>query len=194
MMTTTPNLDDPRVKRTRQLLQQALIALIQEKSFQDITVQDIAERATVNRATFYAHFEDKYALLDTCMREQFHQMLAHRLPDNATLQPAALRILVATTCEFLALVQHDCSPADQQFDPLLETVLQGELYIVLVGWLKRASALRRQQVPIETTATVVSWAIFGGANAWSRSDRRRPIAEIADQIIAVITQGLERLI
>jgi AcrR family transcriptional regulator len=192
-MTTTPNLDDPRVKRTRQLLQQALIALIQEKAFQDITVQDIADRATVNRATFYAHFEDKYSLLDTCMREQFQQMLAHRLPDNAIIQPAALRILVATTCEFLALVQHDCSPADQQFDPLLETVLQGELYTVLVGWLRRTPTERSRRIPIETTATVVSWAIFGGANAWSRSDRRRPVAEIADQIIAVVTQGLDHL-
>ena len=193
-MTTTPNLDDPRVKRTRQLLQQALIALMQEKAFQDITVQDIAERATVNRATFYAHFEDKYALLDTCMREQFQQMLAHRLSGTATLQPAALRNLVATTCEFLALVQHDCTPADHQFDPLLETVLQGELYTVLVGWLRRASTQRSQQVPIETTATVISWAIFGGANAWSRSDRRPPVSEVADQIIAVVTQGLERLV
>ncbi len=60
---------DPRVKRTRQLLQRAFLDLYQEKSFSLITVQDIAERATVNRVTFYAHFEDKYALMDSLMRE-----------------------------------------------------------------------------------------------------------------------------
>ena len=41
---------DPRVKRTRQLIQQAFMQLLSEKDFQNITVQDISERAEVNRA------------------------------------------------------------------------------------------------------------------------------------------------
>ncbi|MBI4304912.1 MAG: TetR family transcriptional regulator, partial [Chloroflexi bacterium] len=48
------NPQDPRVKRTRKLLHDAFDSLLSEKSFEAITVQDIAERATVNRATFYA--------------------------------------------------------------------------------------------------------------------------------------------
>ncbi|RJP51863.1 MAG: TetR family transcriptional regulator [Anaerolineaceae bacterium] len=55
---------DPRVKRTRQLLEEAFSELIQEKDFQSISIQDITVRAGINRATFYAHFPDKYALLD----------------------------------------------------------------------------------------------------------------------------------
>jgi AcrR family transcriptional regulator len=51
---------DPRVRRTRQLLQDALLALLAEKRFEAITVQDITERATLNHATFYAHFADKW--------------------------------------------------------------------------------------------------------------------------------------
>jgi AcrR family transcriptional regulator len=51
---------DPRVKRTRQLLLQAFTAVLAEKrSIPSITIRDITQRATVNRATFYAHFEDK---------------------------------------------------------------------------------------------------------------------------------------
>ena len=49
---------DPRVKRTRKLLQQAFLELFQEKGFAAISIQDITERATANRATFYAHFAD----------------------------------------------------------------------------------------------------------------------------------------
>lgn len=65
-MATAINLSDPRVKRTRQALLQAFVALLEEKqNFHSISVQDIAERATVNRATFYDHFEDKYALLES---------------------------------------------------------------------------------------------------------------------------------
>lgn len=54
---------DPRVKRTRQLLRTALIELIPEKGYNAITIQDITERATLNRATFYLHFRDKDDLL-----------------------------------------------------------------------------------------------------------------------------------
>jgi len=54
---------DPRVRRTRQSIVQAFMKLINQKGFQAISVQDITEQAGINRATFYAHFPDKYALL-----------------------------------------------------------------------------------------------------------------------------------
>ena len=81
-MTVTPvkNEQDPRVKRTRQLLQDAFMSLLGEKDFQTVTVQDIAERATVNRATFYADYSDKYDLADRLAREQFQQQLAASVP------------------------------------------------------------------------------------------------------------------
>ncbi len=56
--------EDPRVLRTQQLLLQAFSDLFSEKGFHAMTVQDITERARVNRGTFYTHFEDKYAILD----------------------------------------------------------------------------------------------------------------------------------
>lgn len=56
--------NDPRVIRTRNLIQDAFRSLAKEKKIEAITIKDIAERATVNRATFYAHFEDKNALLE----------------------------------------------------------------------------------------------------------------------------------
>jgi AcrR family transcriptional regulator len=54
---------DRRVQRTRKLLQDALIALILEKGYEVVTVQDIIDRANVGRSTFYAHFLDKQQLL-----------------------------------------------------------------------------------------------------------------------------------
>ena len=54
---------DRRIQRTRQLLLNALVQLILEKDYEAITVQDIIDRANVGRSTFYAHFEDKEALL-----------------------------------------------------------------------------------------------------------------------------------
>ena len=61
--------EDLRVRRTRKALMQALIELTIEKGFSAITVQDIADRAMVNRATFYRHYLDKYDLFDQYMNE-----------------------------------------------------------------------------------------------------------------------------
>lgn len=54
---------DLRVHRTKKLIGEAFIALMQEKSFDEITVKDIADRAFVNRNTFYLHYRDKNDLL-----------------------------------------------------------------------------------------------------------------------------------
>src|SRR5215207_1076365 len=54
---------DRRTRRTRQLLRDAFVALLKEKRYEDISVQDIIERADVARSTFYVHYVDKEDLL-----------------------------------------------------------------------------------------------------------------------------------
>ena len=49
---------DRRIQRTRKVLHEALVALILEKEFNKVTVQDVIERANVGRSTFYSHFKD----------------------------------------------------------------------------------------------------------------------------------------
>jgi AcrR family transcriptional regulator len=55
---------DLRVQRTRKLLQEAFKALVVEAGFDAITIQMLADRALVNRATFYRHYQDKYDLAE----------------------------------------------------------------------------------------------------------------------------------
>lgn len=66
---TTQILEDLRVRRTRKLLQKAMLEAASEKGFAQVTVRDITERAMVNRGTFYRHYEDKYDLLTHYMGE-----------------------------------------------------------------------------------------------------------------------------
>jgi AcrR family transcriptional regulator len=61
--------EDLRVRRTRKLLQQALIEGTVEKGFAALTVRDITRRAMVNRSTFYRHYLDKYDLLEQHLNE-----------------------------------------------------------------------------------------------------------------------------
>src|SRR6266567_4716760 len=90
------NQADPRVRRTRKLLQQALTDLLAEKSFHSINVQDVVDRATVNRATFYAHFTDKYALLDYVVGDWFREELSSAGLGSTQFNESNLRRMIAT--------------------------------------------------------------------------------------------------
>ena len=65
---------DVRVRRTRDALGDALVALMQEKPFDSITVQDVLDRAQVGRSTFYSHFSDKDDLLMSDADEFFESI------------------------------------------------------------------------------------------------------------------------
>ncbi len=67
--------EDPRVLRTRKLLQDAFIELMGGHSFESITVQDITAAAKVNHATFYRHYRDKYHLADAIFAGALDSML-----------------------------------------------------------------------------------------------------------------------
>lgn len=72
------NKKDLRVVKTRTALYNALLASMAEKPFEDIRVSDICNKALINRSTFYAHFDDKYELLASCidnLKDSLHQKL-----------------------------------------------------------------------------------------------------------------------
>src|ERR1700679_4061572 len=95
-------LRDPRIPRTRQLLQEALQTLLRSRKFEDISVQDITEAATVNRATFYDHYTDKFALLDALAAGGFHKLLHERGVRYDAGCPTAASAIIRATCDYLA--------------------------------------------------------------------------------------------
>jgi AcrR family transcriptional regulator len=192
-MATPPKGIDPRVKRTRQLLQNAFTELMQEKGFSAISIQDITERAMVNRGTFYAHFADKYALLDSLIREQFQQVLASKLPPTSRWEKRTLCILIQTVLEYFREFHSHCQPVDT-LNPVFERSVQEELGGVLSTWLKQVPAAGRPwRVPVETIALVVSWAIFGVAVKWSHGEQTMSAEQMANDVLIVIMEGVSGL-
>jgi len=186
-MTALLNETDPRVKRTRQLLLQALSSLLAERSFLSISVQDIAARATVNRATFYAHFEDKYAMFESLIREGFQEQLESKLSMEAALTAVNLQKLIGTVIEYLGKLNTRCRAQDRRMDPLVESTIQDTLYQFLLALLKKESG--RPGSP-ETNASVMSWAIFGAAVQWSRSERAKSQDALAAEVFHALCCGV----
>jgi len=83
-----PEKKDRRMRKTRQVLRETLLTLLKEKRYEDISVQDIIERADVARSTFYVHYVDKDDLLTGShgifAENLGEQMLAHSAERSAS--------------------------------------------------------------------------------------------------------------
>jgi len=177
---------DPRVKRTRHMLEQAFMESVREKGFQAVSVQDITERAGVNRATFYAHFQDKYALLDHSIRQGFRQELEKRTLSACHFSIENLHALVVTVCEFNSNISGHCNPPQGQFESLIETQVKAQIYELLLAWLKNT----KSGVPPETAATAASWAIYGLAQQWSHNKNHPSAESFADEVLPIVAANL----
>lgn len=69
-----PRKPDRRIQRTRHLLREALMALIAEKGYDALTVQDVTDRANIARTTFYLHYKDIDDLLFSSMAEMYEEL------------------------------------------------------------------------------------------------------------------------
>lgn len=78
---------DRRVVRTRKMLRDAMIALAIQKGFAAVTVNDIAELAMVNRATFYRHYQDKYDLVESYLDELYAELNTETAPPPGPGEP-----------------------------------------------------------------------------------------------------------
>src|SRR6202051_438456 len=175
---------DPRIRRTRQLLQEALRKLLEQKEFDKISVQDITEAATVNRATFYAHYEDKFALLGELTRVTFLNLLEQR---NATFDggcTTAFQVIILAVCDYLSELQKSHSFNQHQFEPFVEATVIDQIRIVLLDGFQRHPVERT--VPAEMIAATASWAIYGAVKQWINTSERDPAEEFVSVAVELV--------
>jgi AcrR family transcriptional regulator len=189
MSSSLPNeKEDPRIIRTRNLILGAFMELLSEKGFQAMTVQDITERAGINRATFYDRFTDKYALLDYSINHMFRQEIEKRMLDACHYTDENLRALIIAVCEFVSNAIAHCKPANPQFESLMETQVKNQLQELLQVWLEQEES----SVDSKTAAIAASWALYGLVLEWShdKSTQRPAVEEYTDRIFPIIASSL----
>jgi AcrR family transcriptional regulator len=106
--------EDRRLRRTRQLLCDAFLALLQEKRYEAITVQDIVDRADVARSTFYAHYAGKDDLLVGPWGVFAGNLDRHRA--LKAQEDQASHLILSTRAWFYHI---------QAQDPILKTIVKG---------------------------------------------------------------------
>ena len=91
---------DRRIQRTRHMLSDALFALIVERGYDAITVQDITEHANVGRATFYLHYKDKEELLSESLQQLVNELTQYVEPNTGS--PATYKTLSVRVFQHIA--------------------------------------------------------------------------------------------
>jgi AcrR family transcriptional regulator len=179
---------DPRVKRTRNLILGAFESLLAEKGFEAISVQDVTGKAEINRATFYAHFHDKYELLDRSISQMFMQEIEKRTLNVCHYTPDNLRNLILAVCEFLSKTHSECAQPHQQFESLIEGTIKNILFELLSLWLKQTGTKVSTDIP----ATVATWAIYGLASYYSHMKKRPALEKFVDEALPLVAVNLEQ--
>jgi AcrR family transcriptional regulator len=180
---------DPRIRRTRQLLQQALEKLLGQKDFDKISVQDIAETATVNRVTFYDHYPDKFALLECVVGSRFQELLTERNIKFDGTCSSALKAIVCCVCDYLSGTRRMDSDRQRRMEPHLESAVIAVIRRILLDGLRQHPS--PSPVSLELIATTLSWAIYGAGQEWVRAPDRCETDEIVAIIVTLVSPILD---
>ena len=180
---------DPRVARTRKLIQDAFLAVLQEKGFEELSVQDVADRAGINRVTFYDHFVDRYALLRHAVRTAFQADVAARGLESRPLSAESVRELFLAACHYVAGLHQHCKPPHDHLDWIVGEVVadcSAELFR-LWSSARGGSAGRDRSRSIAETAAAAGSSLHALASRWSRGKKRGSAETYVESTLPIVT-------
>jgi AcrR family transcriptional regulator len=172
---------DPRILRSRRMLMEALARLLTKKEFEDVSVQEISDEATLNRATFYLHYADKSALLQAMTESRFRDLIERR-SITFTDCNGALRAIALGVCDYLA----ESTGCPTQ---LSRMALEGSIIPIVEDMFKEGLALHGKAPDADWSlpATTAAWAVFGAARRWFQTPNRIPAEEMAARIETMVS-------
>lgn len=184
---------DLRVIKTKRLLKETLLTLIQETGFENITVKKLTEQAKINRSTFYAHFYDKYDLLEKTMNEEllsFAEEVAPKSEDDlmATHIPKSLYLkatqYVYQQADFFKIMMGENGPPtfQQQFLQIIKKYMADHLE-------KFHSQPDKMDMPKGLFISYVAHAYMGVISYWLKSDMQFSPEYMAQKLSQMTLEG-----
>ena len=188
-------MSDLRVRRTRLHLRDALMDLMQEQPYETISVAEITERAMVNRATFYRHYEDKSDLFDRGMSEMLEEVRSIMEPVPELLEEYEIGEPPKNAAVLLGHVKANRHFYKLMFGPngVGEFVSRFRGFFVET-YLQRAGTVVRSyqatpRVPLSVLAHMWAGDLIGLLSWWVQGDCRVPEEDVADFMVAYVVMG-----
>ncbi|UQZ32219.1 TetR/AcrR family transcriptional regulator [Paenibacillus sp. PK3_47] len=180
---------DRRIKKSQDAIMEALISLMAEKDFEKITINEIAERADVNRGTVYAHYTDKYNLLELCVETRLDQLIESCMPVDGVMvegvMPSASRSSILQVFQML-----------EQNHLFYSTLLTSKgvpafkkrLQDMMIQSIRQQLADIHDNLPVqqEVMAQFLASAIVGVVEWWFTQPQRCSAEEITEQLWSLL--------
>ncbi|MDR1628691.1 MAG: TetR/AcrR family transcriptional regulator C-terminal domain-containing protein [Oscillospiraceae bacterium] len=167
--------NDHRIKLTKMMIRQSFLSLLREKPINKITIKELCEKAGINRATFYAHYEDIYALMDETKNELAESILhaVHEISSTALLSD-----FYAEICRTISEHRDSCEAifgkyGDADFAVAVVELARGQC---LALWRQTGAA---KEDDLEMLYTFVSYGSIAVIRSWVQSGMQQPPEVIA---------------
>lgn len=186
---------DLRVKRTHKMIIEAFIRLVEEKGYDNVTVQDIADEAMINRATFYAHFKDKQDLY-----EQIFEIAINAFTSVLDLEQLVhgnrikvKQIIFALTNIYKNIQERKSfflTIMDGSSNELLRKKLEELLYNKYANIFNRLKIKENElEVPIDFIIEYMTSIFIGTLHWWITSDTNMSAEQLAALVVKLVGNG-----
>lgn len=186
--------EDLRIIKTKRALYEAFVSLLSEKSFEELTVNELCDRADVRRATFYTHYADKLHFL-TCftrgLADGFNDGFFSSDPPETA--PEYYTEYILRIIEFL-----------ETHDALVQNLIKSDLFPAVISMITeqnyrhtrerleaRVAAGRNLNYSPEVTASMLNGGAATSLYMWLLEGKKKSPAELASEISRMISTALE---
>ena len=188
-----PKKSDQRVRLTRQLLQKALLSLLQEKPIGAITVKELCAAAGVNRGTFYTHYQDIYALLEEIEGEIVSEFRLTLSRHSLQAEPTARQSVVSIYTEIFELIDRHadlCSIVlgSHRNNAFISELLELGKEKCVSEWMQMYPAAGRKR--IEGFYAFVASGCMGLLNYWLHTESRLTPQQLGDEVERIVLTGI----
>jgi AcrR family transcriptional regulator len=200
---------DRRSLRTRQALRNALLALIKEKGFEAVSVEEITERANLGRATFYLHYQDKEDLL----LDEFREIASNRVEllseipvsiwklNKDSLELSAGR---APVMPLLSVFEHAAQNAElyrillrgqssQRIGGQIREIIAQSIHEIIQTRRQTEPPVTTMEVPVELLAAYFSGALMSSLNWWLEQETLPEPEEMARMFQHLFFPGVKKV-
>ena len=192
--------EDLRVKKTKKALNESFVALLNEKSFDDITVNELCDRAGIRRATFYKHYADKFAFLAAyvhTLRDRFDTIVWNSTVEESDGSDYS-EYFVAYAMRLISFVSRNTTIIDNLLKsnllPSLITIVAEQNYRDTLERLN--NGVETGKLKLLTSPETVAGMFVGGVStvvfAWLNTGRIKPADKLAEEVGAYIHRVLDQ--
>lgn len=189
-------IQDRRIAKTRQIIYETFISLILEKEFTQISIKDIINQANISRSTFYAHYQDKYDLLDKTIQDKLAELSGLLMESKSYYMNYQSNIEIPDPY-FVTFFKHlamNNKFYHTMFTKLDSSDFHSKIYeVVRESFYIRVSNMEKEQklfVPLDILLDYSSSSIIGITKVWVENNMTYSPHYMALQLTRLAIMGL----